>query len=302
MPASPTRLRRVTTLAASLVLAGAGAAGAQDRPAPDRPAPRITPPASVCALRLPVVTFTLRSLVLEETRRINVYTPPGYDADAAARFPVLYLPDGGLEEDFPHVAEAVHSGISWGILRPLIVVGIENTERRRDMTGETSVASDREIAPRVGGAAAFRRFLREELVPLVEARWRASEEAAVMGESLAGLFVVETFLLEPDLFDTYVAIDPSVWWDDRRLVRETPQRLRARPEIAENKKLYLTSSGVEDLAAGTSAIARALAEHAPTGLVWHHHPMPDEFHDTIYRAAAPRALRTLFAAPPAPTS
>ena len=260
--------------------------------------PPAIPAAGVCTLRLPVETFTMRSAVLDETRRINVYTPPGYAANAEARFPVLYLPDGGLEEDFPHVAEAVHSGIAWGILRPLLVVGIENTERRRDMTGETTVAKDREIAPRVGGSAAFRRFLREELVPLVQARWRTSDEAAIMGESLAGLFVLETFFLEPDLFDAYVAIDPSVWWNDRQLARGAAERLRARPDL--EKTLYLATAGVEDIVAGTEAIARALAEHAPPGLVWQHHPMPDEFHDTIYRASAPRALRTLFAATPPP--
>jgi hypothetical protein len=283
----------------SLLLAALGA-GALD-PQPARAAeglPPALPPAAVCTLRLPVVTFTMRSAVLDETRRINVYTPPGYSTDAAARFPVLYLPDGGLDEDFPHVAEAVHSGISWGILRPLLVVGIENTERRRDMTGETTVAKDREIALRVGGSAAFRRFLREELVPLVEARWRTSGETAIMGESLAGLFVLETFFVEPELFDAYVAIDPSVWWNDRWLVREAAERLRARRELA--KTLYLATANVEEIVAGTEAIARALAEHAPPGLVWQHHPMPDEFHDTLYRASAPRALRTLFAAAPPP--
>ena len=119
-----------------------------------------------------------------------------------------------------------------------------------------------------------------------------------MGESLAGLFVLETFFLEPDLFDAYVAIDPSVWWNDRQLARGAAERLRARPDL--EKTLYLATAGVEDIVAGTEAIARALAEHAPPGLVWQHHPMPDEFHDTIYRASAPRALRTLFAATPPP--
>jgi hypothetical protein len=294
MPQRAARPMPAALLLALLAAAGApGTAAAAERPL------RATPPASVCALRLPVVTFTLVSRVLGETRRVNVYTPPGYERDETARFPVLYLPDGGLAEDFPHVAEAVHSGIGWGILRPLIVVGIENTERRRDMTGETTVAKDREIAPRVGGAAAFRSFLREELVPYVAAHWRASGETAIMGESLAGLFVLETFFLEPDLFGAYVAIDPSLWWNDRALVRHAAGRLRARSTL--DKTLYLTTASVEDIVADTEAVARALSEHAPAGLVWHHHPMPGEFHDTIYRASAPRALRTLFpAAPPAP--
>src|SRR5437016_1377724 len=88
-------------------------------------------------------SFTLPSEVLGELRRINVYTPPGYDAHAEARFPVLYMPDGGLDEDFPHVTNTVQELVTEGTMCPFIVVGIENTERRRDLTGPTEVAGDR---------------------------------------------------------------------------------------------------------------------------------------------------------------
>jgi hypothetical protein len=240
-----------------------------------------------------VQAFTLPS-ALGETRRINVYLPPGYGEDAATRFPVLYMPDGGLAEDFVHVADAVHAGISWGTLRPLIVVGIENTERRRDMTGPTEVESDGKIAPRVGGSAAFRAFLRDELKPEVARRYRTSDETAIIGESLAGLFVLETFLLEPELFDAYVAISPSVWWNGGRLVDQAAERLAApRPGAT----LYLTSADEDNIVPAVGRLAATLAARAPTNLTWYHHPMPDQYHDTIYRAAAPKALRILF--PPA---
>jgi predicted alpha/beta superfamily hydrolase len=242
-----------------------------------------------------VETFSLSSAVLGETRRINVYLPPAYAEDPAARFPVLYIPDGGLAEDFPHIADAVHAGISWGILRPLIVVGIENTERRRDLTGPTEVESDRKVAPRVGGSAAFRRFLREELMPDVERRYRTAGQTAVMGESVAGLFVVETFLLEPDLFDIYVAISPSLWWNGGRLVAESGETLGK--GSWSGKTLYLTSADEEDIVAGVEKLVAALRENPPAGLTWYHHPMPDQFHDTIYRASSPKALRILFPAP-----
>jgi predicted alpha/beta superfamily hydrolase len=252
--------------------------------------------AAVCALPVPAEAFTLQSAVLGETRRLNVYTPPDYATSSQLRYPVLYVPDGGLEEDFGHVVDAVHAGISWGILRPLIVVGVENTERRRDMTGPTRVAKDREIAPRVGGSAAFRGFFRDELLPWVRGRYRTTEETAIIGESLAGLFVVETFLLEPGLFRAYVAIDPSLWWDGESLVRDAALRLPAM--AAAGRTLYLTTANVEQLVGGVERLAAALRAHPPAGLEWQYHPMPDQFHDTIYRASAPRALRTLFAAAP----
>src|SRR3712207_4681744 len=122
-----------------------------------------------------------------------------------SRLPVLYMPDGGIAEDFLHVAGLLQVSVGNGTMRPFLLVGIENTERRRDMTGPTDNEDDKKIAPRVGGSKAFRKFIRDELMPQVRSRYRTTEETAVVGESLAGLFVIETFLVEPDLFDTYIA-------------------------------------------------------------------------------------------------
>src|SRR5690554_4934034 len=80
-------------------------------------------------------TFSLHSEVLSETRRINVYIPAGYEDSDTLRLPVLYMPDGGIGEDFLHVAGLVQILSMNGNMRPHILVGIENTERRRDLTG-----------------------------------------------------------------------------------------------------------------------------------------------------------------------
>jgi predicted alpha/beta superfamily hydrolase len=257
------------------------ATGAADRPmAAQEPVP-------------PHETFTLQSTALDETRRINVYTPPGYAGDAAARYPVLYMPDGGVQEDFPHVAGTVDAAIRAGEMRPMLVVGIENTERRRDMTGPTEVAEDRAIAPRVGGSDAFRRFIADELMPHVRGRYRVTDETAIIGESLAGLFIVETFLLRPELFDTYVALDPSLWWNTEDLVRTARARVTARPQM--EARLFLASSGQEEIASATARLAEVLRADAPVGLRWWYRPRPDLTHATIYRALAPPVLRELFA-------
>src|ERR1044072_4753775 len=175
-------------------------------------------------------TFTINSKTLNETRRINVYMLTGYTESTQARLPVLYMPDGGMAEDFLHVAGLVQVSVGNGTMRPFLLVGIENTERRRDMTGPTENENDKKIAPRVGGSEAFRKFIRDELMPQVKGRYRTTNERAIVGESLAGLFVVETFLLEPELFDTYIAIDPSLWWNDQKLLDVAAARLRARPK------------------------------------------------------------------------
>ncbi|HEX8096836.1 MAG TPA: alpha/beta hydrolase-fold protein, partial [Pyrinomonadaceae bacterium] len=143
---------------------------------------------------------------------------------------------------------------------------------------------------RVGGSAAFRKFIRDELMPQVRGRYRTTGETAVVGESLAGLFVVETFLLEPDLFDIYIAFDPSLWWNNQNLVGDAGGLLRARPKTG--KTLYLASSG-ED-AEATQRFADVLGKEAPPGLRWHYEKMPDEKHSTIYHPAALKAFRAMF--------
>jgi hypothetical protein len=179
-----------------------------------------------------------------------------------------------------------------GTMRPFILVGIENTERRRDMTGPTEVADDRKIAPRVGGSAAFREFIRDELIPAIDARYRTTRERAIVGESLAGLFVVETLLTEPAMFDTYIAFDPSLWWNDGKMVSEAGPRMRAVP-LERRKTVYLATSADGGLDALVPLLTAALTD-GPAALAWHHEPMPEETHATIYHPAALRAFRALF--------
>lgn len=239
-------------------------------------------------------TLTIDSKLLGERRVINVYLPPDY-ATAKARYPVLYMPDGGMGEDFPHVVGSVDVSIKNGVIRPLIVVGIENTERRRDLVGPTSLPDELKIAPHAGGSDRFRAFLRDELEPLIIARYRTTAESAVIGESLAGLFVIETFLLEPTLFDHYIAVDPSVWWNEQSLVRDAGPRLAW--WTAGPKSLYIASSGADGMQDAVEILTTALRIHAPEGVTWVHEPMPDEHHHTIYPRAALRGIRTVFAAP-----
>ncbi len=237
-------------------------------------------------------TFTIDSKIVDESRRLNVYLPPGYAESPKARFPVLYMPDGGLAEDFLHIAGLVQVSVGNGTMRPFILVGIENTQRRRDMTGPTEVASDKRIAPRVGEAAKFRSFIRKELMSQIKERYRTTEETAIVGESLAGLFVVETFFLEPDLFDTYIAFDPSLWWNNKKLLADAPDRLRAHKNL--NKTLYFASSDEKGIIETAEGLAAILAKDAPRGLHWQYEKMPEETHGTIYHPAALKAFRAVF--------
>jgi predicted alpha/beta superfamily hydrolase len=241
-------------------------------------------------------SFTLDSTVLKDTRRLNVHLPPGYAAHPERRYPVLYLLDGGETEDFPHIAGLAQLGeLSW-TYREMIVVGIEGVDRRRDLTHPTSVAKEKADFPTAGGSAAYRRFLAEDLKPWVAARFRTSGEDALIGESLAGLFVVETLLKQPDLFDAYIAASPSLWWSDQALARGAAADLARWP--AGSRKLYLTIGDEgSTMQEGVDKVVAALKAAPPKDLTWTYDPMPDEQHSTIYHPAALKAFRTIWPGP-----
>lgn len=239
-------------------------------------------------------TFTVGSGILGEDRRINVLVPTVYGERIDAAMPVLYVLDGGLGEDFLHIAGLVQVLVCNGGMRPFVVVGIQNTSRRRDMTGPTSSEEDRKIAPVVGGSAAFRRFIAEELMPAVRTRYRTTDEAAIVGESLAGLFVLETFFLEPDLFDSYIAVDPSLWWNGGELTARVGERLAAMG--AGRTSVFVAASA--DSAELTAKLAAVFgAASGPDGLVFRHVPLEAETHATVYHPAALLGFRAVLGAP-----
>jgi len=248
--------------------------------------------ANATALTAEVATdsFTIRSEVLGEPRLINVHRPAAANTSSAP-LAVLYMPDGGIDEDFPHVVATVDSLVARGAMRPVIVVGIPNTQRRRDLTGPTRVASDSAIAPRVGGSAAFRAFVRDELIPEIASRYAVTRERGIIGESLAGLFIVETFLLEPALFDHYIALDPSLWWNDGELADSAAALMRAHPSLERSLLVCSTGDGIVEPIA---RFAAHLETSAPSGLRWRYEPRPDLTHATVYRAMKASALVDAF--------
>jgi predicted alpha/beta superfamily hydrolase len=238
--------------------------------------------------------YTLQSEVLGEARRINVYLPPGY-ASGTAAYPVLYLIDGGVEQDFVHIAGlSQHASIS-GSFREMIVVGIETMDRRRELAfPAASDASLRDAYPTHGESAKFRAFIAEEVKPWVKQRYRTDGYDAVMGESLAGLFVAETFLRQPDLFDGYIAIDPSLWWDNAALALEARKLVAAQGD-GERAVYMAVANGVAQMRFGQGVLAQVMNTATPDGVTFTYEVMDDEEHSTIYHRAALNGLRIVFA-------
>ncbi len=235
----------------------------------------------------PHETFNIKSMVLGETRVITVWTPPNYSASENS-YPVLYMLDGGVHEDFPHIANTISDLVARGEIAPLLIVGIENTERRRDLTGPSEVEADAEIAPIGDGSSIFRNFIQTELFPEVAKRYRVNNERAIVGESVAGLFIVETLLLRPQLFNIYIAMDPSLWWNNHTLVRNALVPLKAMPE--KPIKFWFAGSDAEDIFQYTDQLSKVLKSDTPKNLDWVYLPQPKEHHNTIFRATKEKAF------------
>jgi predicted alpha/beta superfamily hydrolase len=242
--------------------------------------------------------FDLPSRAEGETRHITVWLPPSYAAGKAA-YPVLYLLDGGEAQDLlPVVGLAALGGLN-GVTDEMIVVGIESGPglRMRDFTTPSEV--ERKQFPVQGEAARFRRFLADELLPLIAGRYRTSGETALMGESLAGYFVLDSALRQPDLVTTYIAVSPSIWWDDQSLVRDAATLLKARPWPA-GRKLYLSQANEGALVAGAmDRLLATLRADGPPQLAWTFRAFPHERHLTTYHPSGLEALRWAFPGPEA---
>lgn len=250
------------------------------------------------AVETPVVigqSYALPSAVMGQTREINVWLPPGY-AKGSQTYPVLYLLDGGQDQDFHHISGIAQLGTIVGTTRDVIVVGVASVDRRNELALPTEDPELIARYPTQGQSDRFRRFVSDEVMPFIEGRFRTSGETALMGESLAGLFVVETFLKEPQMFDAYVAVSPSLWWDGGRLARQSGAHLRDHSNDPRTLILTLGDEG-EEMQAPMDVLTANLRDHALPGVTWDFTPRPTESHASIYHGAALDAFRRLYAVP-----
>lgn len=242
-------------------------------------------------------TYQLHSSVLNETREINVWTPPDY-TESTDRYTVVYLIDGGVDQDFPHIAGLGQLGaLSW-TYQKLIIVGVRTNARRHELT--PPIVREPRLAvelPEAGGAPQFRDYLERDVIPFIESHYRAGPRRAILGESLAGLFVVDAFIEQPLLFQDYIAVSPSLWWDNKALALSSAARLARRP--ASDARLYLTIAN-EGAATqtGMDALVAALRTAPANSVTWRYvDRSASETHATILHGAALDAFRWLYGMP-----
>ncbi|MFT3844515.1 MAG: alpha/beta hydrolase-fold protein [Lacibacter sp.] len=162
----------------------------------------------------------LHSTVLSENRTLNIYLPEGYNPKDSTKYPVIYLLDGSADEDFIHIAGLVqYNSFEWiNIVPKSIVVGIATVDRRRDFTFPTTIQADKKKYTTSGHSDKFISFIENELQPYISNKYKTSQSKTIIGQSLGGLLATEILLKKPALFNTYIIVSPSLWWDNGSLL------------------------------------------------------------------------------------
>jgi predicted alpha/beta superfamily hydrolase len=274
---------------------------AVEAPAPDAPAPTEEPPRPLVVDRVELRDLVSRVNGVAYELRIGL--PHGY-REGAERFPVVYV----LDADYAfliarnvtdHLAERGH-------LREVIVVGVGyrgqepgrtpsyRRNRTRDYT--PTFVADGGYGPEFqrlsGGGPAFLEALASEVLPFVDGHYRtAPDDRTLVGHSYGGLFAVWSLLTRPGLFSRYVAVSPSLWYDDG-----LPLRLEASPAARHEAlpaRLYLCAGSRENarMAEDLVAMARQLEAHGHPGLSFDSRVMEGETHNSIFPGCLSNGLR-----------
>lgn len=180
---------------------------------------------------------TIKSKILNEDRVLNIYLPQNFDKTKS--YPIIYLLDGSMNEDFIHVTGLVQFFSQMYSMPETIVVGIANIDRKRDFTFHTDLKDLQKDYPTTGHSDKFINFLEKELKPYIESQFKTTD-TYIFGQSLGGLLATEILLKKPELFNNYFIISPSLWWDDESLLKQASQLLT---KIPDTKKFIYVSVG-----------------------------------------------------------
>lgn len=236
----------------------------------------------------------LKSQVLGEERTVLVRLPPGYAARAGERFPVLYMTDG--DAHIQHTSGTVSFLARNARMPEMIVVGITNTDRTRDLTPtrvEQMPGNPNVRFPTSGGADKFLKFIETELIPLVESKYRTQPYRALAGHSLGGLFAVHTMLTKPELFNSYIAVSPSLQWDNFVMIDRVKEFIKSRKEY--NRTLF-ASLGNEpgDIGDAFGLFQDELKRQQLKGFVWEAVRYDDEDHGSVVLRSHYAGLRKIY--------
>lgn len=250
----------------------------------------------------PSEVLTIYSKVLNEDRKVYIHCPKIDSADVNKRFPVVYLMDG--ENHFELLSQYVDylSRPDVAVLPKIIIVGIPNTKRVRDLTPTHSIL-DYEGKPDTsawykssGGNEFFLKFIKTELMPIIDSHYKTQQYKLFAGHSFGGITSINCMLTHPEMFDAYIAVSPSFWWDKEYLLKLTQKTLKSGSNL--NKKLFYCNGNEGGKNSffhkGLLKFDSIIAGKKIVGLDNKYKYYPNEMHMTVPIVAYLDALRFVF--------
>ncbi|WP_162386905.1 alpha/beta hydrolase-fold protein [Spirosoma endbachense] len=235
------------------------------------------------AQQVPGKRDSIHSEILKEKRYFQVVLPIGYDAASKKKYDVIYVLDGDWNTKLLSDVEQLLG--EEGRIPHNIIVSIFNTDRNRDFLPTHNQSNQTS-----GGADQFLNFLKKELIPYINKTYPSDGENTLFGHSFGGLFVTYALLAEPQLFNSYIAADPSYWWDNNVILKMVPPKLTTLK--VSDRMLYVTGregSGMNDMR--IPQMDSILKTYAPATLTWKLVAYPDESHGTVRLKSAYDGLK-----------
>jgi predicted alpha/beta superfamily hydrolase len=225
-------------------------------------------------------TIEIESKTLNEKRIIQVHLPDSY-SNGATRFPVLYLTDG--PGHFSHTVGTMNFLANNGRIPQMIIVGVANTDRTRDLTPKILISKDDQFQTG-GGADTFLNFFEQELIPYIENNYRTQPYRVFSGHSFGGLFAINAFLTKPEMFNAYISVSPSLWWDDQRLINDAKVFFNKTESL--DRTLFVTMAAEGDrMLTPYNKFVNVVKESKVKGLIFANKEFDDEDHgSTVLRS------------------
>lgn len=243
----------------------------------------------------------IQSKELLEKRILNIYLPEGYNRNDTTRYPVVYLLDGSADEDFIHIVGLYQfNSFPWINRVPKsIVVGIATVDRRRDFTYPPTIEKDKLKYPTTGRSAKFISFLENELQPYIEKKYKTNSSKTLIGQSLGGLLATEILLTKPSLFNKYIIVSPSLWWDNGSLLTRSSEILtqsfnrKTEVYIGVGKEGLVPGDNPRVMEVDANLLADKIKSSKSSTVKVYFDYLPQEDHATIMHQAVFNALRYL---------
>ena len=230
-----------------------------------------------------------KSNILNEERTLNIYLPQQYDSSKV--YPVMYILDGSINEDFLHIAGLIQFFNMQFKMPDFIVVGVANVDRKRDFTFHTNLKDLQTQFPTTGHSDAFINYIEKELQPLIEKRYKTNAIKYIIGQSLGGLLAAEILLKKPQLFSHYLIVSPSIWWDNESLLQ---QQHKSQADADIYVSISVGKKEGRMMLSGTKKLKKKLIHSKNPNLKIDFNLMPKENHATILHNSVYAALLKLY--------